>query len=250
MALPGDFGGRANLVLVAFQRGQQADVDTWFAQARTLAAAHEELRWYEVPTLGAGWRPMRGWIDGGMRAGIPDTAQRARTVTLYPDKGPFRAALGIGSEATIHPLLLDRDGHVIWRTQGPWTIEKGASLARAVVTALEPRETATAHASASTASAAPASVAAVAEPGSATRRSLVLEALRLGVPLYNAGDAAGCAAVYETAARALLLMDPSLDPAARRDLESALTHSAGGAAVDRAWTLRRVFDRLLSAASA
>jgi hypothetical protein len=116
--LPAAFDGTRRLVLVAFQRWQQDEVDSWLPAAATLAAQDPRFRYYEIPTLGRGYSWMRGFIDGGMRRGVPDPAARARTITLYLDKPVFRRALGISSEDHISVLLLDENSRVIWRSGG------------------------------------------------------------------------------------------------------------------------------------
>jgi hypothetical protein len=61
---------------------------------------------------------MRGFIDGGMRSGIPDSAVRATTITLYINKTPFKKALAIRSEDSIEVVLVDRAGKLYWRARG------------------------------------------------------------------------------------------------------------------------------------
>jgi hypothetical protein len=126
--LPADFEGDLNIVLVAFKRHQQNDVDTWTPYLSPLAARHATLRVYELPTLGRGYRLMRPIIDGGMRGGIPDSAVRGATITLYIDKAPFRDALGIPDENRIHVLLVDPTGRILWRSAGPYTADAVAEL--------------------------------------------------------------------------------------------------------------------------
>lgn len=126
--LPTDFDGDLNVVLVAFQREQQADVDTWTPALKTLAARRPGLRVYELPTLGRRYRLMRSFIDGGMRGGIPDSAVRAATITLYIDKSPFKRALGIPSEDDIQIFLVDRTGRIHWRARGRFADGAGADL--------------------------------------------------------------------------------------------------------------------------
>ena len=81
-----------------------------------------------VPTLPKVDALFRWFIDGGMRRGIPDTAARDVTITLYIDKGPFDDALGIASESDITVLLLKPTGAILWRTTGAFTAAKGAGL--------------------------------------------------------------------------------------------------------------------------
>jgi len=126
--LPKDFAGERNLVVIAFQRQQQKDVDTWLDVKKRFETIDPALRYYELPTL-ARLNPLARWfIDNGMRGGIPSHEQRARTITLYLDKEPFRAALGLGDESSIYVLLLDREGNILWRSQGNFDESKGQSL--------------------------------------------------------------------------------------------------------------------------
>lgn len=119
--LPVDFAGERNIVLVAFKQRQQREVNTWLAALGVMRREAGNLEVYEIPTLHRGWTPLRGWIDGGMRSGIPDRATREATITVYINKAPFKAALGITSESRIHVLLLDRDGRVTHRELGSAT---------------------------------------------------------------------------------------------------------------------------------
>lgn len=116
--LPDDFEGELNFVLVAFQREQQADVDTWLEPARALESKYEGLKYYELPTIYRANRAVQWFINTGMRRGIEDPVARARTVTLYLDKHAFREALKLPHEGTIYALLVDAGGEVIWRADG------------------------------------------------------------------------------------------------------------------------------------
>ena len=128
MAIPAEFEGDFNLVLIAFQRKQQDNVNTWLKPLPKISEAHERLRYYELPTIDK-LNPITRWfINNGMRSGIPDKTQRARTITLYIDKRPFKTSLNLAAEDTIYALLLDRAGLVVWRASGDYTEEKGKSL--------------------------------------------------------------------------------------------------------------------------
>lgn len=132
LTLPADFAGDRNVVFVAFLMQQQKDVDTWGPWLRQTLPKHPGSDFYEIPTIQRMVAPMRWVITRGMRGGIPDRAVRERTVTLYIDKAPFKAALGITAESAIHVLLVDRAGRVLWRTTGPFTPAKAAELERAL----------------------------------------------------------------------------------------------------------------------
>lgn len=137
--LPRDFEGDVNLVVVAFQRDQQRDVDGWMPFLKTLAKDRNDVRIYEVPTLGRGYRIMRPIIDGGMRGGIPDLKVRATTITLYIDKTSFRRALRLPDENRIYVLAVDREGHVQARASGLFTPESGDAFGLAAFPTTEKR---------------------------------------------------------------------------------------------------------------
>lgn len=126
--LPQDFQGDLNLVFIAFQQWQQDQVDTWIPFARQLEEIHSGVRYYELPTIQRLNVLARTFVNEGMRAGIPDPVARARTITLYLDKGSFRQALQLPHEDDIYVLLLNRKGKVLWRAEGAFTPDKGDSL--------------------------------------------------------------------------------------------------------------------------
>ena len=127
-SLPADFEGEANLVIVAFHRRQQEDVNTWIPFARTLCRRLPRLRYYEVPTIAAGNPVFRIWLDNAMKSGIPDPDARAATITLYLDKRAFRSSLGIEDENSVHVFVVEPTGRVLWRAEGPLDDEKKKSL--------------------------------------------------------------------------------------------------------------------------
>lgn len=128
LSLPGDFEGARNLVLVAFERAQQKDVDTWLNAMARFEQADPDFRYYELPTIEHMNAFMRWFIDSGMRRGIPDLKARQRTITLYLDKKSFCEALDISDQKKIYAFLVDREGNVLWRAEGDYDADKGAGL--------------------------------------------------------------------------------------------------------------------------
>jgi uncharacterized surface protein with fasciclin (FAS1) repeats len=100
----------------------------------------------------------------------------------------------------------------------------------------------------SAASAKEASTAVSGKPARAQRAASILElAIERGVPRFNAGDAASCAALYELAiASVVLLGEDAVGSDGKAELERALTEgSEHQDASERAWTYRRAMDRAL-----
>ena len=130
--LPRDFEGDLNLCLIAFRRWHQPLINSWIPLARHLEETHAGFRYYEFPVIRRVNPLYQSFIDGGMRAGIPDRVARHKTITLYTNKAAFRQALEIRDEDEIHLRLVDRAGAVDWSETGALTQEAANSLAEAV----------------------------------------------------------------------------------------------------------------------
>lgn len=115
--VPQSFEGKHNLVVVAFQRDQQEQVNEWIVLADKLIEEYESLSFYELPVIYELPAPMRSWINNGMRSGIPDPKARSRTITIYTDRETFLEEMSM-SEDYIYPLMLDGQGKILWRGQG------------------------------------------------------------------------------------------------------------------------------------
>jgi len=127
--LPADFAGaNGNLILIAFEREQQKDVDTWAVRAAVLEKSQPGFRFYDLPILPRRDIFYRWWLNTAMRSGVSEDAARARTIPLYVGKEDFRKSLQIPSERTITALLLNKQGDVVWRTEGPWSDDKQKQL--------------------------------------------------------------------------------------------------------------------------
>jgi hypothetical protein len=87
---------------------------------------------YELPVLEPFSYIQRFMLDYWMRSGIPDSATRATTITLYLDTQSFIKSLDIPDMSTIYILLVDRNGVVYWRDSGGYNVEKGQQLSRAI----------------------------------------------------------------------------------------------------------------------
>ena len=128
LALPTEFAGTRNVVIVAFRRWHQQMVDAWFPALEPRLAAHPDLRAYELPMIASGYTLARPFIVGGMARAIPNPVVRERTLTVYTNVAQSLAALQISSTETITILLVDRSGQIFWRSEGEYTADKGAAL--------------------------------------------------------------------------------------------------------------------------
>jgi hypothetical protein len=128
--LPEDFEAKLNLVAIAFYQNHQEIVNTWLPAVGRLTSKHVGLKFYEIPTLSKENGLARAFIDGGMRAGIPEKATREVTITLYLDRAKFLKSIGETSDRTIFTLLVNQKGEILWRGQGAYSKAQEDSLER------------------------------------------------------------------------------------------------------------------------
>jgi hypothetical protein len=93
---------------------------------------YEGVVYYEFPVIRKMNILSRTFINEGMRAGIPNTKSRERTVTFYTDKMAFKEALDIPDEEQIYVLLVDSSGQVLWRTEGIFAFDKAEKLEKTI----------------------------------------------------------------------------------------------------------------------
>ncbi len=118
VSIPEDLEGENKLLLVAFKREQQEDVNTWLEATVDLLKKHSDFAVYEIPTIKEMNFLMRFNINNGMRYGIPSKSQRENTITLYIDKEKFKTILKIETEDEIHVFLVNDKAEIVWRAQG------------------------------------------------------------------------------------------------------------------------------------
>jgi len=132
VTLPDAFDGERNVVLVAFHRHHQDLVDSWVPWLEKRAAADPGLRFYELPTIGRIWAPVRNFIDGGMAASIREPVILQRTLTVYGDVNRLTRPLGIEDRSTISILLVEPSATVRWKGVGGFDPDVALDLDKAL----------------------------------------------------------------------------------------------------------------------
>ncbi len=118
LKLPADFGSPAALVFVAFTMKQQSDIDAWAVFVDRVRQNWPTLAVWELPTIGSGYKFMRGIIENGMRSGIKSQSARESTVTLFVDAEAFAKSIGASSLGEIAVLVVAPDGSILGRVSG------------------------------------------------------------------------------------------------------------------------------------
>ena len=128
IVLPAHARGHVTLVVLVSARKAQAQVDSWIAPFEQELCPARGYMYYEVPMISGAWgRMFSGYIDAGMRAGIPHEKHQ-HVVTYYGDYGEYASQLSMDDPSLCYPFLLDADGVVRWRSQGYATQEALSEL--------------------------------------------------------------------------------------------------------------------------
>jgi hypothetical protein len=133
-AVPDGLPGPIRLILLPFKQWQQIVVSEWQDALAPALAGRDDVTVWEVPSLSGLWKPARGYIDGGMRAGIPDIGVRKHTLTSYGELNTITEQLGIERFDQMQVFLLDAAGEILWRAAG----EPDPDSVAAFITVLPP----------------------------------------------------------------------------------------------------------------
>jgi phenylpropionate dioxygenase-like ring-hydroxylating dioxygenase large terminal subunit len=103
--------------------------------AQALQHANFKFRWYRLPVADRENFIFRWWENSSMRSEETDPETWPWLIPLYVNKDEFRKALQIPNEREIVALLVDKQGHVLWRASGVLTPTSRASLTSALAAA-------------------------------------------------------------------------------------------------------------------
>jgi hypothetical protein len=85
--------------------------------------------------LAGRWKLIAGYIDGGMRGGIP-AERHDHVVTYYGRLDGYTGTLQMGDKSLCYCFLIDRDGVIRWASKGQADDQSLDRMHRAVETLL------------------------------------------------------------------------------------------------------------------
>ena len=129
VTLPDSYRGKVTLMLVGYTQKAQFDIDRWILGALQADIKAEIV---EVPTI-AGMMPqmVQGFIDNGMRSGIP-TSDWASVVTVYEDAPKIIEALGNERPQSAYAVLLNGEGRIVWTSNSGYSATQVLELKKKV----------------------------------------------------------------------------------------------------------------------
>jgi len=124
--------GKYAFILIAFKRQTQGEVDSWLDPFIQEFGEHPSVTFYEIPMISKNWKWMSGWIDAGMRAGVPKN-KHDHVATYYGPLGKYFDHFDVNDPQTVYVFLLDKKGNIIFNTSGPADDYKFSELRQIVI---------------------------------------------------------------------------------------------------------------------
>jgi hypothetical protein len=138
LVFPDSIGESGALLLLAFRRHAQAPVDSWLNPVAKRLHEVGKDNYFEVPVLSAGWRMISGFIDSGMRSGVP-AHRHDHVATYYGNTQRIQNTLQIDDLDTAHAYIVDEHGLIHFSASG-WASPTGVTEALEKLRAIAPAE--------------------------------------------------------------------------------------------------------------
>lgn len=130
VALPQGLPSDRTLALITFKRGQRPQVDGWVNWVKNLnLAAPDAINWMRVTVVNdPGTEGARGEVWSRLLEKYPGDAERANFVPVFTDHASFVRASGFSGTDQAMAVVLNRQGDVLARAEGPFDADKAQSL--------------------------------------------------------------------------------------------------------------------------
>ena len=115
---PEDFKGKPTVMIILFDRDQQAQMDGWAAASDALP---DGVGMVEIALIGKVGGIAKFFITGGMRDAIGDDKERlGRMMPYFGDADKVKKALAIDDISEVAVFLLSPSGKVLWQASGDY----------------------------------------------------------------------------------------------------------------------------------
>jgi hypothetical protein len=125
--LPGQLPADRSLALVAYTKHQREEIQSWVHGMQL--EGDPAIAWFRLSVINdPGSESARSDVEQKLLAHHPGHGERSRLVPVFTNRDAFaRAAGGSGTDHAA-VLVVDRDGHVLARAEGPYDEAKAQAL--------------------------------------------------------------------------------------------------------------------------
>ena len=115
------------LALVTFHRDQRSQADSWIEGMNL--KNDPDISWVRIPVLGESNTPdARSEAEQRLLGRYTTDLERAKMLPIFVDKASFARATGLNSIGQAYAVVLNRQGEVLARVEGPFNADKAQLL--------------------------------------------------------------------------------------------------------------------------
>lgn len=127
VVLPGQLPADRSLALVAYTRHQREEIQSWIRGMRL--ESEPAIAWFRLSVINdPGSERARSEVEKKLLAHHPRDADRSRLVPVFTNRDAFARAAGVSGTEHAAVLVVDRDGKVLARAEGPYDEAKARAL--------------------------------------------------------------------------------------------------------------------------
>jgi hypothetical protein len=131
IVLPNQLPAERTLALVAYTRHQREEVQSWIRGMRL--DEDPAIAWFRLSVVNdPGSDVARSEVERKLLARHPQQADREKLVPVFTDREAFARAAGVTTEHAA-VLVVNRDGQVLARAEGPYDAAKAQALRETLV---------------------------------------------------------------------------------------------------------------------
>ena len=117
ITIPDHCKGKVSILIVAFKRGTQPQVDSWITPVMKEFGNHSDFRFLEIPMISNFYSWISGYIDNGMRGGIVESMHK-NVMTYYGPLGNYFNFFDVQDKQLCYVFLLDKKGKIQFLAKG------------------------------------------------------------------------------------------------------------------------------------
>jgi hypothetical protein len=128
--LPAFTMGKPTIICIVFEQSAQGKVDTWTNPVLQKYTAGQ-VNYYEIPMINASYKIASGFIDNGMRSGVPKELHN-NVATYYGKLNTYKTDLMMYDKNSCYLFLLDSAGIIKHIDEAAATTDKIDTLFKAI----------------------------------------------------------------------------------------------------------------------
>ncbi|GAB7086884.1 hypothetical protein [Marinifilum fragile] len=135
ISLPDHCKGKVSLLIVAFKRGTQPQIDSWTKPVLKEFSMYDEFRFIEIPMISNFYSWISNYINTGMRKGIVPSMHK-NVMTYYGPLSHYYSYFGVKDKKLCYVFLLDKEGKIQFMDHGESQSDKSKLLIDKIKTLL------------------------------------------------------------------------------------------------------------------